>query len=146
MTDFLNIIHRLSLITNTTFRRLGSVFVIMWNLLCWAQSTELVLISRQKRRSGQGIQNDLACLTSSSATERRGRVVNTDASYPVSGSSRVRFSDTTNGYPDWGFSWFSSFRVGECRGSILKLGHDSFLSNPFQFNVIRVSFYHWRYV
>jgi hypothetical protein len=36
-------------------------------------------------------------------------------------------------YPDSGFSWFASVLPGECREIILKLGHDRFLSNHFQF-------------
>jgi hypothetical protein len=31
------------------------------------------------------------------------------------------------------FSWFSSVAPGECRDGALKLGHDHFLPNPFQF-------------
>jgi hypothetical protein len=42
------------------------------------------------------------------------------------------------GYPDWGISWFSSV-PGECRDSILKLGNDRFLPNPFQFINTHVS-------
>jgi hypothetical protein len=34
-------------------------------------------------------------------------------------------------YPD--SSWFSSVLPEECRDSALKLGHDRFLPNPFQF-------------
>jgi hypothetical protein len=37
-----------------------------------------------------------------------------------------------------------SFIPGECRNSILKLGHDRFLPNPFQFIVIHLSSYHRR--
>jgi hypothetical protein len=36
-------------------------------------------------------------------------------------------------YPDSGLSWFASVLPGECRESILKLGHDRFISNNFQF-------------
>jgi hypothetical protein len=50
---FLDIIHRLVFIykpsrffpQNTTFRKLGSVSVLRQNLLCWAQSIELIPIS-----------------------------------------------------------------------------------------------------
>jgi hypothetical protein len=38
-----------------------------------------------------------------------------------------------SGSSDWDFSWFYSVPPGECRNSILQLGHDSFLPNPFQF-------------
>jgi hypothetical protein len=37
------------------------------------------------------------------------------------------------GYPDRGFSWFSSVNTCECWDSGLKLGHDRFLPNTFQF-------------
>jgi hypothetical protein len=37
MTDFLDIIHCLSLIINVTFRKLESVSIIRYNLLRWAQ-------------------------------------------------------------------------------------------------------------
>jgi hypothetical protein len=40
---FLDIIHCLVFIYNTKFRRLDSVSVFRQNLLCWAQSIELVL-------------------------------------------------------------------------------------------------------
>jgi hypothetical protein len=30
--------------------------------------------------------------------------------------------------------------------STLKLGHDGFLPNPFQFIIIHLSSYHWRYI
>jgi hypothetical protein len=39
------------------------------------------------------------------------------------------------GYPNWGFSWFASFPPDECWDSTLKLGHDRFLPNPFQFTI-----------
>jgi hypothetical protein len=48
------------------------------------------------------------------------------------------------GYPDWGFSWFSSIPTGECQDSALKLGHDCFLLNPFQF-IIHLSQYFMQY-
>jgi hypothetical protein len=40
------------------------------------------------------------------------------------------------------FSWFSSVPPGKYRDSFLKLGHDSFLPNPFQlsFTFITVVF------
>jgi hypothetical protein len=37
-----------------------------------------------------------------------------------------------NGYPDSGFSWFSSVPPDECLDITLKLGYDRFLPNPFQ--------------
>jgi hypothetical protein len=42
-----------------------------------------------------------------------------------------------SGYPDGGFSWFSSVPPGEFKDSTLVLGHDRFLPNPFQF-IIRL--------
>jgi hypothetical protein len=48
-------------------------------------------------------------------------------------------------YPDWGFSWFSSVLPGKCRDSTLKLGHDHFLPNHFQFIIIQLSSYHRHY-
>jgi hypothetical protein len=36
-------------------------------------------------------------------------------------------------YPVWASSWFSSIPSGECLEGALKLGHDRFLPNPFQF-------------
>jgi hypothetical protein len=44
MSNFLGTIHRLSLIKNTTFRRLESVSVIRKNLLRWAQLIELLRV------------------------------------------------------------------------------------------------------
>jgi hypothetical protein len=38
-----------------------------------------------------------------------------------------------NGYTDPGLSWFYSVPPEECRDSALKLGHDRFLPNSFQF-------------
>jgi hypothetical protein len=46
-----------------------------------------------------------------------------------------------SGYPDGGFSWFSSVPPSEFKDSTLVLGHDRFLPNPFQFN-IRLSLFH----
>jgi hypothetical protein len=37
------------------------------------------------------------------------------------------------GYPDWGFSWFSSLPPNKCWDSTLKLGHHCFLWIIFQF-------------
>jgi hypothetical protein len=37
------------------------------------------------------------------------------------------------GYPDWGVSWVSSVCPRECQDSTLKLGHECFHKNPFQF-------------
>jgi hypothetical protein len=45
------------------------------------------------------------------------------------------------GYPNWGFSWFSSVPPGECRDRSLKLSHDRFLPNPFQF-IIQLPHFH----
>jgi hypothetical protein len=42
------------------------------------------------------------------------------------------------------FSWFSSVPPGECRDSILKLGHDRFLPNPFQFIIIHLQSSYWK--
>jgi hypothetical protein len=56
---------------------------------------------------------------------RRGRVVST----PPPGSNL----GPEAGYPDWGFSWFSLVLPGKFWGNSLKLGHDRFLQNPFQF-------------
>jgi hypothetical protein len=47
--------------------------------------------------------------------------------------------------PDRGVSWFSSATPGDCQDSTLKLGHDRFLSNPFQSIIIHLS-YHRRYI
>jgi len=38
------------------------------------------------------------------------------------------------------FSWFSTVPPRECRDSTLKLGHDRFVPNPFQF-IIRLSYH-----
>jgi hypothetical protein len=43
------------------------------------------------------------------------------------------------GYPDSGLSWFSTVPLGECWDSNLKLVHDRFLQNLFQF-IIYLSF------
>jgi hypothetical protein len=45
------------------------------------------------------------------------------------------------GYPDGGFSWFSSVPPGEFKDTTLVLAHDRFLPNPFQF-IIRLSLFH----
>jgi hypothetical protein len=45
------------------------------------------------------------------------------------------------GYPDEGFSWFSSVPPGECRDSAWKFFHDHFLTNPSQFFIQLWSFY-----
>jgi hypothetical protein len=42
----------LFLFKNTTFQRLDSVIVFRWNLLCCAQSVELVPVSRPKQDDG----------------------------------------------------------------------------------------------
>jgi hypothetical protein len=44
------------------------------------------------------------------------------------------------------FSWFSSVPLGKCLESTLKLYLYSFLPNPFQIIIIRLSPYHRRYV
>jgi hypothetical protein len=44
---------------------------------------------------------------------------------------KSRSGDT--GYPDWGFSWFSSVSPCKYWDSILKLCHGCFLPYPFQF-------------
>jgi hypothetical protein len=44
------------------------------------------------------------------------------------------------------FSQFSSVPPGECRDCTLKLGHDRFLSNPFQCMIIHLSSNHRRYI
>jgi hypothetical protein len=48
---------------------------------------------------------------------------------------RVQISVPATGYPE-GFSWFFSVPPGECQPNTLKLGHDRFLPNPFQSNII----------
>jgi hypothetical protein len=67
------------------------------------------------------------------ATKHRGRVVNTPASY-----SEVPGLNLCPSYQlSWlKFLWFSSIPPDECMDSTLKLGHDRFLPNPFQFNII----------
>jgi hypothetical protein len=46
------------------------------------------------------------------------------------------------GYPESGFSWFSSVPPSEFLDSTLKLGHNSFLPNPNSSSFI----YHRRYI
>jgi hypothetical protein len=46
------------------------------------------------------------------------------------------------GYPDLGFSWFSSVPPGKCWDSSLKLGHGRLVLNLFQF-IIHLSPFHW---
>jgi hypothetical protein len=47
---------------------------------------------------------------------------------------RIREVQGSNlGYPDWGFSWFSSVPPGKFWDSTLKLGNDRFLPHPFQY-------------
>jgi hypothetical protein len=62
--------------------------------------------------------------------------------YFVSGRLRVRFSASATGSSDWGFSCFFSVPPSQCRDSNLKLGHDRFLPNPFQFISIHLSYIH----
>jgi hypothetical protein len=40
------------------------------------------------------------------------------------------------GYPDWGFSWFSSVLPGICWDNTLKLDHDRFLPHPCQLIIL----------
>jgi hypothetical protein len=73
-----------------------------------------------------------------STTERRGRVVKTPASY--SGCSRFKSG------PGDRLSWLRSFVVfsaplSKCRDRTAKLGHDPFLSRPFQFVIKLLSFH-----
>jgi hypothetical protein len=42
--------------------------------------------------------------------------------------------------------WFSSVPPGEFRNSTLKLGHDRFIPNPFQFITFHLSPYYRRYI
>jgi hypothetical protein len=49
-------------------------------------------------------------------TERRGRVVNIPASYSGGPGSNL---DPETGYPDWGFSWYSSIPPGKFPDSAL---------------------------
>jgi hypothetical protein len=74
------------------------------------------------------------------SNECRCPVVNT----PTSFSGAHGFP--TTGYPDLGFPWFISVLPGEFRDSTLKLGHDLFLPNPFQFIIIHLLPYHLRYI
>jgi hypothetical protein len=46
------------------------------------------------------------------------------------------------GYPDLGFSWFSSDPPGKCWYSALKLGHERLLPRPFQFIIHFLSTLH----
>jgi hypothetical protein len=67
-------------------------------------------------------------------------------SYFIFGRPRVLLSALTTGYPDdRGFLWFSLVSPGKCQHGTLKLGHDRFLPNPFQFVMIHLSSYHQRY-
>jgi hypothetical protein len=49
----------------------------------------------------------------------------------LSGRSWDQISALTTGYTDWGFLWFSFVLPGKCWDSILKLGRDCFLPDPF---------------
>jgi hypothetical protein len=76
-------------------------------------------------------------------TEGCGREVTAPASY-LGGSG---FKSQPRDRQSWlRFSRFFSVTPGECRDSTLKLGHDHFLPNPFQFIVIHMSPKHWRYI
>jgi hypothetical protein len=66
-------------------------------------------------------------------TERRGPVVNTSASY--SEGPRFKFQPERPAIPIEVYVGFS-VHPGECLDSTLKLGHDRFLPNPFQFITI----------
>jgi hypothetical protein len=44
------------------------------------------------------------------------------------------------------FSRFSSVFPGNCWDCTLKIGQDHLLPNPFQFIIIHLSPYHWRYI
>jgi hypothetical protein len=68
----------------------------------------------------------LSLILHKNGTERRGRMVNTFASYYDVPDSDLSLE---TGYPDRVFSWFSSVHLGQCCDSILKPDHD-FLSNP----------------
>jgi hypothetical protein len=76
-------------------------------------------------------------------TARYGRVLNTPASY--SGRPGLKLG-THTGYPDWGFSWFFLRPSVQIRDSTLKLVHDRFLHNHFQFIIIHLSPYHRCYL
>jgi hypothetical protein len=69
-------------------------------------------------------------------TERRGRVVNAPVSYSLRPGFKSRPGDRLSYLK---FFVFSSVPPGECWDGSLKLGHDRFLSSPFEF-IIHVSF------
>jgi hypothetical protein len=71
-------------------------------------------------------------------TERRGRVVSTPASYSNAPGSNI---GQESGYPGWSSPWVSSVPPGECWDSTLRLCHDRFLPNHFQF-IIHLSPFH----
>jgi hypothetical protein len=71
-------------------------------------------------------------------TERRGRVVNTHASYSGGPGFKSRAVDRLSSLS---FSWFSSVPPVEFRDNISKLIHDPFLPNPSQF-IVHLSRYH----
>jgi hypothetical protein len=78
-------------------------------------------------------------------TERRGRVVNTPASYSKGSSFNIRPHRLAMLIEV--FLWFYSVPAGECQFSALKLGHDRFLPDLFQYIIIiHLSSYHHRYV
>jgi hypothetical protein len=76
-------------------------------------------------------------------TKRHGWVVSTPTSY----SGGLGFDSRP-----WRLSilievlWFFSVTLGEGRDSTLKLGHDHFVPNPFQFIIIDLSSYHRHYM
>jgi hypothetical protein len=74
--------------------------------------------------------------------QRHGRVVNTPTLYaggPEFDSQPRRMAILTEV-----FQWFSPVPPGKCPDSTLKLGHDRFLPNPFQF-IIYLSYYSMLY-
>jgi hypothetical protein len=77
-----------------------------------------------------------------SFTECRDGVVNCPASYSV--DPEFNLGPDTD-YRNWGFSWFSSYPASECLYCILKLFHDRFFPNNFQFIIIHLLLYILRF-
>jgi hypothetical protein len=71
-------------------------------------------------------------------TERRGREVNTPASYSEVPGSSLR---PETGFPDQDFLWVSSVPPVKFRDIALNSGNDYFLPNCFQF-IIHLSSFH----
>jgi hypothetical protein len=71
------------------------------------------------------------------ATERRGSVVNTPASYTGDPKFKARPGDRLS---NWGFSCFFSVPPGECRDSTLKLGYNRFFQ--ILYNSSSVTYHH----